>query len=131
VPKLALLVTSSAFRSYVQTCPDTISIRITHGSLDYQSLSTLLNWVNQIMSLPGHKLGVNVPVDCIQIIKTRYAAQVLGMEPYVRHFVENYKLGLRYRTPTPYEFQVVEECSLVEKDDMVEAVGRRIAYLCR
>jgi hypothetical protein len=59
----------------------------------------------------------------VDLINVRYAAQVLGMDLYVRHFVRAYKTGLRTRTPDPSELKIIAAQSHAGKDDMVDAVG--------
>jgi hypothetical protein len=96
-----------------------------------------MKWVNAITRASDKNSGVPVPIrhdeaDHMFVIQVRYAAQVLGMELYVRHFVQAYKESLRQRMPLPYEIEFLQRVSRGDgKDDMVDALGERLAYLRR
>jgi hypothetical protein len=136
VPKLALVVISKTVRDYLVANPDTTTF-FAQAHIEGGAVAHLIKWVNDIIRASDKKFGVPVPIrddeaDHLFIIQVRYAAQVLGMELYVRHFIRAYKESLRQRTPLPYEIETLQHLSHGDvKDDMVEALGERLGYLRR
>ncbi|KAF1842952.1 uncharacterized protein K460DRAFT_407324 [Cucurbitaria berberidis CBS 394.84] len=130
VPKLALVVASSTFRTYLEKSPNSSSVKISNTSIDVSAVSVLLIWLNAITKSVG-KYGVTIPDSNDDLIKIRYAAQMLGMDPYVTHLVKAYKDDLRLRTPPPSECTLLEQCTVYKNDEMINAMGARLAYLRR
>lgn len=56
---------------------------------------------------------------------------MLGMDPYVSHFVKAYKNDLYTRIPPSSECTLLVQCTAYKKDDLIDAVGARLAHLRR
>jgi hypothetical protein len=103
-----MVVVSSTCRNHLEANPDATYTKISDEFVLPSSALAQLKWATSILRASNVNFGVSVPDDPINIINVRYAAQVLGMELYVRHFVRAYKTGLRERTPTTQELEYSE-----------------------
>lgn len=128
-PKLALVVVSSVFRDYFDANPGAKGYKIP-AIIDDEAFKALVEWLTSI-TRGGDKFGVALPTSNMDLIKVRHAAHTLGMEQYVRHFCRAYKDHLRRRTPLMDECELVERLALEPVDDLLVALGERLAYLRR
>ena len=129
-PKLALVVVSSAFRAHLEKVPDADKIKVSHSAIDQDSIRFLLDWVKSILRSSA-KFGVGIPGSNIDLIKVRHTANLLEMDLYVRHFTKAYKEDLRNRIPPTSECELLERRAVGASDEMITAVGERLAYLRR
>jgi hypothetical protein len=128
-PKLALVVVSSVFRDFFETNSEAKGCKIP-SSVDDAAVVALVAWLKAITTSVG-KFGVSLPNSNEDLIKTRHAAYTLGMELYVRHFCKAYKDDLRNRTSSMVECDIAERIALEPVDDLLIALGERLAYLRR
>ncbi|KAF1919210.1 hypothetical protein BDU57DRAFT_545920 [Ampelomyces quisqualis] len=129
--KLVLFVTSPHFRAYFESNPSATSVEIADPNIDLPAIMHVMQWVQIVVDNPTAKFGIKVPGGNEDIVKVRYAAVKLGLELYVRHFVRIYKDRLRDRMPSSAECELVERMALDDGDDVVCAVGERLAHLRR
>lgn len=129
-PKLALVVVSTVFRDYFEQNPTASSVKVAYEFVGEDAVAKVLTWVNTIVRATG-KFGINIPDSNVDLIMVRYAAQALGMDLYVSHFVKAYKDDLRLRTPPKEECALLAHSTVYKQDDLVNDLGGRITYLRR
>jgi hypothetical protein len=134
-PKAALIVMSQAFRAHFEATPDSAQIKITDANVEDKSVFFLLNWtiktINAGSFRPNEHVRVPIPGSNGNLIKLRYAAHKLGMQHYVAHFPGTYKYHLRDRVPAVEECALLDRLALGTDDELVMAIGGRMAYLRR
>jgi hypothetical protein len=134
-PKAALIVMSQAFRAHFEATPESKQIKITDPNIDAQAVFVLLNWIVKTINAgtfrPNEHVRLAIPGSNDDLVKLRYAAHKLGMQQYVAHFAGTYKYNLRSRTPQTAECALLNRMALGVDDELVMAVGGRLAYLRR
>lgn len=125
-PRLALMVISTFFRNKIIADRTATSITI-DASIDAPAVRELVVFISNAIQTDS-RAGVSVPSNDADLIMVRYAAHMLGMEMYVRHFCKTYKDNLRNRGPDPNEFDLMERCRVDDFDDMMTGLGERVAY---
>jgi hypothetical protein len=130
-PKLALVVASPVFRNYFEANPKATQVRLTNPNFEHAAVNLLVQWVTAIANHPSGRFGPDAPQDHMHLIKARYVAHKLGMEYCVGHFNMKYKQALRERTPSTNECILHERLFLGDKDELLTAVGSRLAYIRR
>jgi hypothetical protein len=134
-PKAALIVLSQAFRTHFEAAPESKQIKITDANVDDKAVFCLLNWIVKIINAdafrPNEHVRLAIPCSNDDLIKLRYAAHKLGMQQYVAHFPGTYKYHLRTRTPDMAECALLDRMALGADDELIMAVGGRLAHLRR
>jgi hypothetical protein len=134
-PKAALIVMSQAFRAHFEAAPGSAQIKVTDANVEDKAVFFLLNWIIKTINAgsfrPNEHVSVPIPGSNGDLIKLRYAAHKLGMQQYVAHFPGTYKYHLRDRVPAVEECVLLDRLALGTDDELVMAVGGRMAYLRR
>lgn len=126
-PLLALVVASTTFRQHLQVYPDSKRVKV---DADGISVRILVDWIKRTLNSAG-KFGVQIPKENHDLIILRNTAQKLGMDMYVAHFLKAYKNTLYTRTPTMAECRLLQNSTVDANDELLLAVGERLAYLRR
>jgi hypothetical protein len=122
------VVGSEEFRQYFEMNPVATSVKVSHESTDEKAVAVVLKWLNETVH-SNNKAGINVPGFTSDQIKVRRAAQLLGMDMYVKHFRRVYQEGLRSRIPSPDECLLIVKTAIYKDDEMLNALGERLGYL--
>lgn len=72
-----------------------------------------------------------MPVAHADVFRLYYAANKLGMQQYVSYFPRGYKEGVRSRTPSPDECEVLEQLAGGPNGAFIDDAAARLAYLRR
>jgi hypothetical protein len=130
-PKLALVVASPVFRAHFEAHPEAPRVKVTDPNFEDCAVKALVQWVTSITNHSTGKFAVELPQNDMDVLKVRYVAFKLGMEYIVIHFGRNYKGNHRHRTPSSGECALVERLFLGEGNEVLMAVGERMAYMRR
>lgn len=132
VPKLALLVTSTIFREYIEKKPEVTEVKVVSPSINLAAAANLLNWIKDVAHSEEEVIAqVPVPASLVDKAQLVHAAHVLGMSSYVNHVIKSFKEDIRSQIPSPQDCKAFDTYSVSADDEIIKAVGERFGYLLR